>query len=725
MVVEILLYLILNIAGVCLLIFFAIEIYEKYISSNSFSGDKKKIHQTISILSLIIVLPFIIVKIYTYQPDLSTRKQRIAHYTKYKDYLALNQEYRNQLYCHSNNPKYHYNYVNSLNLYINELKYQSIDASVFSEMYEIQAVEEYYFDFISSRNPKKKNIGSLFLAIHYLHFDRNDEAKSLLDSVDKAYRNWNYYHYALGKYLRQNRDYADFEEAENHFKTVISSDVFIKEAYDELAILYFYFRENDKLRNFVKDERHAEHIDSFFHRIVNFRDVNIFAYFKTILQYRWGNTSFLGIVSSLLILLLWLFYLRKLNIYHQADWKHSILTIGLSMLCIYLAYPIHDILRDVFEYYMPEGKLNVFFYDVITIGLVEEFVKTIPVLIILFFTKAIKEPYDYIYYFCLSALGFAFIENTSYIQESSLYNIGARAFFSTVAHMFFSATVGYGLMISKFKKLGGTVFFILLFLFLAALFHGFYNYWLLHYWNIDKTWITVVFFIICVHFLHIYINNAMNISTDYRSDIIIDNLDLRLYLVLVLSGIFMWSFLANTMTRGANYGFILLFQSAFLYFYFILFFTFSFSRFIIVRGYMRPLFIPLTLLIPYKVKKPEDLSGNPLFLEAYKFTPKSQFLYEKFPMEVQTERRIVVDNSLQSYLVSFDNPLNVEGFLSNQLVIIPKSYTKTLANKGRIFVSILLIPTDFNLDKAMISSKELQYIGWGKSKRIDNINNQS
>jgi hypothetical protein len=140
---------------------------------------------------------------------------------------------------------------------------------------------------------------------------------------------------------------------------------------------------------------------------------------------------------------------------------------------------------------------------------------------------------------------------------------------------------------------------------------------------------------------------------------------------------------------------------------------------------MRPLFIPLTLLIPYKVKKPEDLSGNLLFLEAYKFTPKSHFLYEKFPMEVQTERRIVVDNSLQSYLVSFDNPLNVEGFLSNKLVIIPKSYTKTLANKGRIFVSILLIPSDLDLDKAMISSKELQYIGWGKSKRIANNNNQS
>ena len=84
------------------------------------------------------------------------------------------------------------------------------------------------------------------------------------------------------------------------------------------------------------------------------------------------------------------------------------------------------------------------------IGVIEEFVKFVPFLIILKFTKIINEPIDYIMYASLSALGFAFVENFNYFDDGSINIIHSRALTASIAHMVFSSLVVYGLILAKY-----------------------------------------------------------------------------------------------------------------------------------------------------------------------------------------------------------------------------------------------------------------------------------
>ena len=59
--------------------------------------------------------------------------------------------------------------------------------------------------------------------------------------------------------------------------------------------------------------------------------------------------------------------------------------------------------------------------------LIEETVKFITLLLILWFTKAIDEPYCYILYPFDSTLGFSFIENAMHLTQRGLKIINARA----------------------------------------------------------------------------------------------------------------------------------------------------------------------------------------------------------------------------------------------------------------------------------------------------------
>src|ERR1035438_5317590 len=77
------------------------------------------------------------------------------------------------------------------------------------------------------------------------------------------------------------------------------------------------------------------------------------------------------------------------------------------------------------------------FYCIFGIGLVEEFSKSIPfILIFLFNRKQFKEPLDYLTFFALSGLGFAALENVLYFRNIGPTAIVTRAILSTTTHMF-------------------------------------------------------------------------------------------------------------------------------------------------------------------------------------------------------------------------------------------------------------------------------------------------
>ncbi len=201
-------------------------------------------------------------------------------------------------------------------------------------------------------------------------------------------------------------------------------------------------------------------------------------------------------VLSLITALIWLDYILKLDIYEQEKkWHIFIVFISSALLTTFATQPIYDLVKS-FGFNLNDKPLNDFLYCVFSIGLIEESVKLIPLIIILKFTKAVNEPYDYILFASVSALGFAFAENIMYLNRYGAEVILARTFYAAIAHMTFSTTIAYGLLLKKYRYFKTPKWLIYSLFFGIAIFsHGFYDFWLINTVVKPFSALTTVFFI--------------------------------------------------------------------------------------------------------------------------------------------------------------------------------------------------------------------------------------
>ena len=180
--------------------------------------------------------------------------------------------------------------------------------------------------------------------------------------------------------------------------------------------------------------------------------------------------------------MLWLWYLRKIDLFEAEKLSYLLLTLGLGMVFCILVFPVSDWLFSVRYPWHETGSLphDVLFYTV-AVGLVEEAVKFVPFLLVLAMTKEIDEPIDYLIYASNAALGFAFMENLEYFHRGSLDIMTMRMLLSVFGHMFFTSTAAYGVVLGM--RSGSTVkryLYPLVGYLLAAIVHGLYDALLLN-----------------------------------------------------------------------------------------------------------------------------------------------------------------------------------------------------------------------------------------------------
>lgn len=295
--------------------------------------------------------------------------------------------------------------------------------------------------------------------------------------------------------------------------------------------------------------------------------------------YRLQLNSILGVAAALGISSIWAVYLRKLDIFDPEKWSNIFVVFALGCATTWLVFPISDVLNNQLGFHLNGDQGNDFLYCVVGIGMVEELVKLLPLLVIIRYKHVVREPYDFILYASVSALGFAFIENAMYIMRSDFFATNARALFATVAHMTFSSVLGYAVMISVYKKRWtGWIYAVGGFL-LASLMHGFYDFWLINVIAKQYDGLTLLFFLLTTHFWFSMKNKTINASRFFDPHRKLINDKLRYFLIFWLSallissaiiiGIFHGKTTANGFLRGQLYGY------GFLVYYLSL----SFSRF--------------------------------------------------------------------------------------------------------------------------------------------------
>jgi len=114
----------------------------------------------------------------------------------------------------------------------------------------------------------------------------------------------------------------------------------------------------------------------------------------------------------------------------------------------------------------------------IVVGLTEELVKFVALMLYGYPRKEFNEPLDGIVYAVMIAMGFATLENIIYADRFGLSTIVLRAFTAVPAHAVFAVMMGYYVGLAKFDK-ANRLKFILIGLGLPVLVHGTYDFFIL------------------------------------------------------------------------------------------------------------------------------------------------------------------------------------------------------------------------------------------------------
>lgn len=223
---------------------------------------------------------------------------------------------------------------------------------------------------------------------------------------------------------------------------------------------------------------------------------------------------YLGILVAFSISVIWMIYLRKVDIFEPERWIHILIVFVMGSITTFAVFPISRFIKSL-GFSLNGQLVNDFIYCIVGIGMVEELVKMIPFLIIIQFKKIVNEPFDFILNAAVSALGFAFIENSLYIKKSGFYAINGRALLSTVAHMTFSSVIGYSFLIASCRRPGKHCYYILGGFLLASLMHGLYDFWLINPIAKKLNGLSLIFFILTTHFWFTLKNKAIKASFFY------------------------------------------------------------------------------------------------------------------------------------------------------------------------------------------------------------------
>ena len=569
-------------------------------------------------------------------------------------------------------------------------------------------IKIYYQELANSSNSQKADIGHYALGLIHVHLEeyklaedqfyyvKNEQLKYLNNSIGNLFN-------ILG----------NDEVAEEYFLKAIQNRGNLVGAISNLSKLYIKHKNLGGLEGLINDKELNEYVPNSVKRKYFLSNLSFFNYIKTLILTVFGSITFIGSLGAILILCVWVVYIKKLDIYETEDWFSISLTVVLGMFFSLLTFPLSDINQGFFGFELNGGILNDFFYSVIGIGAIEEFVKIIPLLLLIRFTKYVNESYDYILYASLSALGFAFMENLLYFDQYQLHIISGRALFTSVAHMFLSSIIAYGFILSKYRYKSYTVARIVLFFVLASLGHGFYDFWLINETVGDFKFISIIFFLSGIFVWNSFKNNALNHSEFYRKDKKIKSEEVSNFLFYGLSSVMLFEYVALSIKFGPSAGNESFLNAISASAYILAFLSSSLGRFKIKKGKWLKINF-------WGQKKEQEFDGDPdeiigQFIRITQFS-NHEYLAYYLPNKGEVLERIDINDDASWYLVKIREKGTLAGYHPDHLFIKSKEAGETIKSKGRIMVGVFLIDEQIPISKGEFERENLEFIHWANAR---------
>ncbi len=310
----------------------------------------------------------------------------------------------------------------------------------------------------------------------------------------------------------------------------------------------------------------------------------LFWYYTYKALYVLTNINLVGALGALLILINWYIYIRKLDFFSTEKTSITLLILLVAMASTLLTFPLSDWVNGSLHIqYEGNWLYKLFVASALGIGLVEETIKLLPVVVVIVCTKEVDEPFDLIYYACISALGFGFIENLLYLKDLAGLTVTGRGVTSAVGHMVFASLCIYGVVLYRYRPGFKQWWRIPVFILIGSFAHGLFDFllfegqWMLFYLS----------FVVMIQIWLLLINNAINNSPHFDFRVLYEHEKHKLYLSIGLVIIFLGGYTINVVQLGTSVANRSFFTSLLFNGILILFYISSFSNLDLFQGHWR------------------------------------------------------------------------------------------------------------------------------------------
>jgi len=517
-----------------------------------------------------------------------------------------------------------------------------------------------------------------------------------LDTLKGTFRGKNYVN-GLGNYLVGNNKLSIY-----YLKQEIEKYPDFSYAYHLLATIYletkparYYALVNKTLaKNYLPSSQWL----TFYYKTGHFLE-----YIIGIYKVRVTSINILPFIAGLCISIVWMYFLRSLDFFRKESWRNILIVFSLGTILAHSCLFLYAVAEHTFQLGITGSFFNDFLYCVVVIGGSEELVKFLPWLFFLLFIKKFEEPYDYILYASVSALGFAFAENWMYLESS--YSIVLRSIMAVVAHMFDASLVAFGFILARFYFQEKWKKAISIFLGFAAamLSHGFYDFWLISPSTGNLVLVTLIFFILTLHLWFFLKNNAINQSAFFSSEHNFNRDKLQDIVTFSIIALLIVEFIMVSIEYGSMYGnHILGFQSVL-----IAGFIFYMSMMIFKLDFRKGVWVSYTMQLPFisKIAK-RDAVGMQLHLRSIN---KNTYIGSQFPVTGTCVRKITVNNNPEWYVFELDKPIYNNNTLVNLAVLKNRFGHKPLGEEN-IEIIFLFIPSHETLEKPDLTMNDFIYV---------------
>jgi len=537
----------------------------------------------------------------------------------------------------------------------------------------------------------------------------------------------------------------DWEQAVNYYEQEMENSPHFSLPYKNMM---WALNEYDweRLDEFMLNNVFNDYIPDYIKNDYYFQHGHWFSYFTNLYANATFSNSWGVLIAAFIVSFIWIYYMRLMDFYNREKWGHVLFVFLLGGLFTNLCLPLYDFARIVLDFRINGEAFNDFMYCTLVIGGSEELVKFLPWFLFGYFSGKLREPFDYILYASVSALGFAFVENFIYLENYG--NITIRAMVTSVAHMFDAVIIAYAFVIARYrlpKKSPYKAVVITLGFLLAILAHGFYDFWLISNSVADYSFITMIFFVISLHIWFFFKNNAMNHSPFFHGNeqfnvgLQKDTVYLSMIIALMLQYVLL-SMDFGSSTLGHHF-----FDEIIFTIIFMIYFNLQLNKFKIAKNVWYKL--SLSRLLPMKLlsiafntlsesgyRMMNGSSGgfqysdyshapqkNLIGLELGLFAPKSnKYIGDKLPVTGYCSKSVTVNNDSHWYLFKLNRPVEYSSFLSDQIIIRHKNESDNLL-KDKIEIYFMFIPDASLLQKNSIPIRDLRYAGRAYSRPLNEV----